>query len=216
MNLKDSETAKAWIKNYESKNDNYRVKYLEPYIKKVINKVHNNSKILDIGCGWGMVTKFIKPFQEYTGIDINKNFFRYILKNQSKKKIKLLEGKLPEKINVKDNYFNLVICSMTIHSTPKIKKDIQVLFKKAKKSGKVVIIDFKNSAEKILRKTCVKKKKETKDYIKGIYTLPSGIEVYSETYFFKEKEYETEIKKYGKFKKVNVGPIFVAYECTKN
>ena len=49
-----------WIKNYESKKDVYRVKYLEPYFKKLILNLPEKSKILDVGCGWGTIVSFFE------------------------------------------------------------------------------------------------------------------------------------------------------------
>lgn len=207
--------ANLWIKNYESKKDIFRTKYLEPYLKKIIQSLPKNSKILDVGCGWGMVANFIRKDQEYIGIDINKEFFPYILKNNKKKKIKLIWGKLPNKMKVKENYFDLVICSLVLHVLPNLNKSVNKIISKSK--HKIVIVDFNDTKAKItLLSGFPNIKKKTKRYIKGVTKLPSGIHVPAQVYFHKEEEYEKEIKKYAKFRKRKVGPIFISYEITKS
>ena len=70
--------AEAWIRNHESRKDNFRVEHFEPFIKKIINKTPDYSKILDVGCGWGTIIEFLKNTHEYCGIDKTKEFLDYI------------------------------------------------------------------------------------------------------------------------------------------
>ena len=71
----NKEYAEKWIKNEESRLDNFRVNFLEPFLKEKIQETNNNSKILDVGCGPGVILKFISN-QEYWGIERTKGFFR--------------------------------------------------------------------------------------------------------------------------------------------
>lgn len=206
--------AEEWIKNHESKKDIFRTKHLEPYLKKII-KENPLAKILDVGCGWEVIANFIKK-QDYTGVDTNKHFFEYIKIKNKNKKITLKKGSLPKKINISENDFDLVICSMVLHTTPSLKSSIKTIFKKIEENKKAIIIDFNDFSETKIRKGFFKIKKSAKKQISGKYRINSGIELNAEVYFHKEKEIETEIKKYALIKrKQNIGPFFVSWECVK-
>jgi ubiquinone/menaquinone biosynthesis C-methylase UbiE len=216
MRLYGKKYAKVWIDNYESRKDIYRVKYLEPYLKKFIKQTPSKSKILDVGCGWGTVDKFLKKSHEYSGIDLTKEFFKYINTKFKHENLKLKIGSLPNDVKFKDNYFDLVICSLVLHTVPNLDDSIKKLFSKSKIGGEVLIIDFNDETEKYIKKkgfdtVSVKKK----GYMSGTYLLPSGIIFPAEVYFYNEKDYEKNIKKYATFKKKKVGPLFVAYECKR-
>tara|TARA_Y100000310_G_scaffold340825_1_gene437924 strand:+ start:6920 stop:7564 length:645 start_codon:yes stop_codon:yes gene_type:complete len=211
----DEEYAKQWIANDESRKDVFRTKHLEPIIKEKIQELPKNARILDVGCGWGMVVRFLKSSQEYVGVDPTKEFFPHIKSKFPAKNLTFVEGKLPDKINVEGD-FDFVICSMAIHCTKHLKKSLKTIFSKLKKDGIAFIIDFNDSAEKRLRTEVYSHVyEEDKFHVKGVATLPSGINVVSETFFHKENDFEREFKKYGPFKKDFLGPFFVIYEVTK-
>ncbi len=211
------EYAEIWIKNYESRKDTFRVKYLEPFLRSHIKKLPENAKVLDVGCGWGTIIKFLKPSHEYTGVDPNKYFFSYIRRKYSNREMTLLYGKLPSKLPVPDNYFDLVVCSMTLHLVESLENSIKTLFSKVKKGGKLLIVDFRDKAEKVIREkiypvVC----EETENHIKGISILPSGLKVCNEAFFHKEKNIEKIISSLNcRFIKRYLGDFFVAYEIKK-
>lgn len=213
-NNEQTEYVKAWIQNEESKKDSYRIRYLKPYLKKIVKNSKKKEKILDVGCGWGTIISFLKKNQQYVGIDKNPGFFGYIKKEYKNKNIRLTKGSLPNKLKVKANSFDLIICSMVLHYLPNIKKSIKTLISKTKEKGKLIIIDFSDKGKRI-KKEFSKEAKEKENYIKGKVKLPSGIQVHAKVHFHKEKEFEKELKKYSKLKKKHLGPLFVAYEITK-
>jgi ubiquinone/menaquinone biosynthesis C-methylase UbiE len=205
--------ARAWIKNYESGKDIFRVKLIHPFLKNKVKDLPAKAKILDVGCGWGVVVSFLKNSQIYYGIDIPKIFFKYIKLKYKNPNIHLKYGKLPNKIDVPDNYFDLTIASMVLHLLPDYSKAIKILFKKTKIGGKVLIIDFRDSLDLISGYKKIYRK--TNKYIKGVYVLPSGIEFESIVYFHKENELEKYLQKFGKVKKKYLSFLFVTYEIIK-
>lgn len=203
--------AEAWIKNDEGGEDISRTKYLEPALKEKINLLPENTKILDIGCGWGTVIKFLKEGHEYLGIDPAKEFFPYIKEKFPNKTLKFKTGKLPNDLDA-SNDFDFIICSMVLHCNPYLSESLKILFSKLKNNKKALIISFRDSAEEALRKEVYNPViEEDKSHIKGIANLPSGIKIMGETFFYKEKEF----KKYGSFSKKYLGPFFVMYEVKK-
>ncbi len=187
----NKEDAKLWIKNYELKKDIFRVKYLDPFLKRVINKKTSKATVLDIGCGWGTTIKFLKPDQKYIGIDINKIFLEYIKKTYNHKYIKPKKGKLPTKIPVKDDLANLTICSMVLLELRNIKSSIETLFKKTKKGGEVCIINLSKRGTKYAIQSFKRVDKKGKNYMKGLFKLPSGIKIKTKIYLHKEEEIES-------------------------
>src|SRR3989344_256087 len=213
----DKEYAKIWIENYESQKDTYRVKYIEPFLKKIIEKTPKNCKIIDVGCGWGTVVKFIKKDQEYSGRDIVPEFFKYIRLKNKRKNLDLKYGRLPKEINAPENYYDLAICSLVLHTVGDLQNSIHEIFKRVRKNRKVVIIMYNDSSEDLLRnKTFEKKYFESKSYIRGKLILPSKLKIDVEINIHNEKEIEKELKKYSQFEKNYLGEIFVVYNCTKN
>lgn len=212
----DKKYVQSWIKNYESGKDIFRKKNLEPYLKKTISKLPVNTKILDVGCGWGTVAKFLKKTHIYSGVDIAVDFFDYIRKKFKHPNLTLKYGALPNKINFPDNSFNVVICSLTLHVVSDLKKSIKTLFSKVKQGGKVIIIDFPDESVQEI-KDCMFDPiyKENERYIKGEAILRSGTKILTEVYLHKEKDREKEILKYGSFLKKKLGGPFIVYECVK-
>lgn len=217
MKLYGKDYSESYIKNHESKKDIFRVKYLEPYLKRFVGKIPGNSKILDIGCGWGVVPNFTKKTQSYYGMDVSQYFLDYVKRNFKGKNIHLAKGSLPSKIPFEENDFDVVICSMVLHAIGDLRGSVNALFKKSKSGGKVLIVDFVDSAKEFIKNQgFLEVSKKTDKYMAGTYALPSGIVIPAEVYFHKEKDYEREIMKYGKFKKRKVGSLFAAWECIKN
>ncbi|MBI2583473.1 MAG: class I SAM-dependent methyltransferase [Candidatus Aenigmarchaeota archaeon] len=210
----DKSTADIWIKNYESRKDIFRVKYLEPYLKRIMNKAPKNAKILDVGCGWGTAAKFLRKGQEYCGIDPNTAFFDYI-RSKFKGQIKLIEGSLPSDAKVDNESYDLVICSLVLHNIGDIKASIEALFSKAKTSAKVIIVELNDHSHQMIKKRFDSFDIKKKNHVKGNFIFPSGLKIKTEVYFYKETDCEREIRKYGIFTKKYIGPIFVAYEAIK-
>ncbi|MFC1697250.1 class I SAM-dependent methyltransferase [Nanoarchaeota archaeon] len=199
--------AEKWIKYEESGQDLLRKEHIFPYLEEVLN---SSGRILDVGCGWGATLDFIYPECEYTGIDPTNEFFDFI-KEKYSRQMNLVKGSLPSDLNVKDNYFDIVLCSMVLHCVDDLEKSVETLFNKVKKNGKVVIIDFNDSSEPLLRDLFINLDEDEEKYVKGLYNLSSDIQLYGEIHLYKEDEIEFELLKYSGFKKRILGP-FVGYE----
>ncbi len=207
--------AQTWIKNYESGKDSFRVKYLEPYLKKTFSNINKNQTLLDIGCGWGSLLEFLPSNTCYQGIDIAPNFFDYIKNKFSNKNINLKYGKLPNQIDVKSNHFDICVCSQVLHTVLNSEESIKTLFSKLKLNGNLFVITFNNQSKNSLISSFNQIEKLDDSYIMGELTLPSKLKIQTEIHFHKEKDYENEFLKYGYFRKTQLGPIFTAYKCTK-
>lgn len=172
----DKEYAEKWILNDLLGKDTFRLEHLEPFIRREIQGLPRGAKILDVGCGWGMPIKFLREDQSYIGVDPTKEFFPHIQKKYPNKSLKLLEGRLPSQIPVGEE-FDLVICSMVLHCLRDIKESLKTLFSKTKQGGRVLVIDFGDSSEKVLREeTYDPIHEENASHIRGLQHCPQELE----------------------------------------
>jgi len=212
--LYNGEYAAKWI-DYETRHqDVYREKFILPHLKFALKTNNFGTDILDVGCGWGAALEFISESCRYTGIDPTPEFFNYIKNKKHHKNICLLNGNLPN-LPVKDNSFDIVLCCMVLHCVPDFKSSIDSVISKTKNGGKVIIVDFKESAEQDLRKLFREITVTKPNYIKGLYDLSSDIKLYGEIFFRKEKEFEKRLTRRGQINKKYLGPLFVGYELIK-
>jgi len=207
--VENEKYAKLWIQNIESKKDFYHEDYLHPFLKKFIT----NAKILDAGCGIGIITNYLKPNQIYFGFDQIEEFINYAKRKNNAQNIKFKIESLP-KIPFPEK-FDIIICSMVIHHLEEIEDTINNLSKKLKKDGTLLLIHFNNESEILLRNTVSNVKFSDEKSIEGNVELGSGIKIPTKIIFHKEKEIEKAIEKQS-FEKEHFGKIFVAYKIKNN
>ncbi len=213
----DKEYAETWIKHSESEKSYYRKKYLYPYMERVLRNIKPKAKVVDIGCGWGAALDYLDKSYEYLGVDPTKEFFPYIKNKYGGRKIALKDGSLPGDIPAESEFYDLVLCSLALHCVPDLAGSINAIFDRAKKGAKVVIIDFRDDAEPIIRREhFIRIDEDRGSYLRGLYFLSDETKLIVEIYLHKENQIEELLKEYSNFKKEYLGPTFVAYECTKN
>ena len=210
----DKKYAEAWITDYESGKDVYRTQFIIPFLEKAISQAPDKAQILDVGCGWGITIPHLRNGDEYIGIDVTTDFFDYVRKIYPDFSGKLQAGGLPDSLGFEENSFDLVISSMSLHTVKELGLSIDNLISRVKSSGKLILVDFNNKAEKPVSERFSGTVR--KGYCQGMYTLNCGLEVESEVFFHREEEYERELRRHGELVKTSLGPVFVGYEIVKN
>ncbi len=127
MDFKDywNKEHKKWIDN-EIKIDDWLDKYQD-----IINKT--NSKILDLGCGLGNDSLYLKRLnKEVIAVDYSKEALDFVSKNIEG--IETLECDISKKLPFKDNEFELIIADLSLHYfsrdiTIKIMKEMKRILK---------------------------------------------------------------------------------------
>ena len=124
------------------------------FVTKIINKefysrkTKNNIKILDLACGTGEHIKILKRKFEIEGIDVNKGMVK---KAKSKNPTNMIkEGNICN-LNLKYNYYDVVVCFSSSIQYILSEKDLESFFKKVKKSLKnqgIFIFDMAYCKEK--------------------------------------------------------------------
>ena len=140
-----------WLKQAHPKIKDWFEKEIA-YLKKNIKP---NSKILDIGCGFGRHIEIIADFsKEVIGIDNTEDMLQKAKQRLSNFKNVKLFLQDAQNLQFEDDYFDYVICvTNTFGDFPNIKEDVLKEMKRVcKKGGKIIISVYNDKALEIRKK----------------------------------------------------------------
>ena len=165
---------KGWASEYDKDLKEWGYAYpkqLKKILKKDI-KINKKSKILDAGCGTGLVAETLKNlnFTNIIGLDYSKE----MLKIANSKKIyrRLVCQSLNKKTNLRSNQFDLILCTGVLTSGHVGPSAIKELIRLTRKNGYLILsipekifkkLGFKNELE--LRQNEVKVKIVSKPFL---------------------------------------------------
>lgn len=135
----------VWLNQAHPKIKDYFEKEIA-YLKKNIKP---NSKILDIGCGFGRHIEIIADFsKEVIGIDNNSDMIKKSKDRLSNFKNVKLFVQDAKKLDFEDDYFDYVICiTNTFGNFPSIKENVLKEMKRVcKNDGKIIISVYNDNA----------------------------------------------------------------------
>ncbi|MDO8628392.1 MAG: hypothetical protein Q7R56_01400 [Nanoarchaeota archaeon] len=144
----------------------------------------------EFNCVHSSVRNHLGPFQEWFGVDTDKDALKKIKDELKSDKIHVRYGVVSSHVDLPDNGCDVLLCPLLLHAQKDLGDVLQVLQAKVAFGGKVVIVDF-SDAEKVIRS------------------------VDGEHYFHKEKGVELLLSKLRGFSKKPVADCFVAYEWVK-
>ncbi|MFH0832253.1 MAG: class I SAM-dependent methyltransferase [Candidatus Aenigmatarchaeota archaeon] len=103
------------------------------YLEKIVSELPRNSKVLDAGCGSGIISKFIKKIRNDVNI--------YGIDKKSAKLPSFVKFKKcdVEKLTFKNSYFDAVFCFHVIEHLDLPKKAVDEFHRVLKKNGKLVV-----------------------------------------------------------------------------
>ena len=220
---------KNWFQNWANEYDNTlgKVKRHHMLLDLVVksSEVKKNDKILDIGCGTGLLSlKFLKKTDcAISGIDNSSKMLKLFKEKIAKLKLcdritcKLEDA---ENLSFPNESFDVIASTVTLHHIKNKLPTIKKIYKKLKPGGKLIIGDMDmdttgnlNDPKRLLR---------ILDYLKEEYSLAlkeGGINAFSRMYdngkkhILNEGEYcisfnqWKEICKNANFKKITVQPV---------
>lgn len=107
----------------------------------IINKINlENKKILDIGCGGGILTESLSKYsQNITGIDISNALIKTAIRHDIKKKIKYFTCDINDFSKLNNKKFDVITCMEVIEHTNNKKNLIKILKYLLKKNGSIFI-----------------------------------------------------------------------------
>jgi len=138
MNIQDyySKESKVYdlrrIKGYHKHVSTIKINILKEYIK------NKNFKVLEVGCGTGIILSNIRGLCKATGIDLTEDMLKIARK-------KGLNVKMAEatKLPFKDDIFDLVYSFQVLPHVPDIKKAVDEIVRVSKNDG-IIIFDLYN------------------------------------------------------------------------
>ncbi len=98
----------------------------------LFNKYCKNKDVLDFGCGWGGFLSKVKKLKSYNAVELRNECVDFIKKNN--KKINIFKN-----INDFNKSFDLITMFHVLEHIPYQVKTLQLLNKKIKKGGKIII-----------------------------------------------------------------------------
>jgi ubiquinone/menaquinone biosynthesis C-methylase UbiE len=181
------------IETYNKIAEIYTNKYFEdlvdiPYIDRFLTLIPNNSKILDVGCGPGNFSAYIrnKGF-DIQGIDLSKEMLKVANKKVPKVKFELMDMR---DLKFSSNSFEGLLVAYSLIHIPsnEILNTLKGFNKILKNDGKILIIAQAGEPDRIVDETLVKGRKIfinffTRNKLKN-YLESTGFEVL----FQKEKQ----------------------------
>lgn len=113
------------------------VKKSEKFIENFLTENCQGKKVLDCGCGEGRLSIFLaEKGADVIAIDISSETIKVAKEKAANKNISFLVMDV-EKLEFKDNYFDLIICAGILHHLD-VKKAYSELARVLKSSGKII------------------------------------------------------------------------------
>ena len=159
---------KFWADDYDR--DLVDCGYAYPsQLKKVMSrdiKVKKDSKILDAGCGTGLVAQVLSDmnFKNIVGLDYSKDMLK-IAKNKKIYK-RLIQESLNKKTSLRSNQFDIVLCTGVLTSGHVGAKAINELIRVTKNKGYLILSIAESIYEKLGFKDEIQKNKKQISKIK--------------------------------------------------
>lgn len=112
--------------------------YERPAMINAIGKV-NDLRVLDAGCGAGYYTEWLinNGAKEVVAIDFSEKMVEST-KKRINEKAEVYVANLNEKLSFKDNYFDLIISSLTLHYVKNLDFTLKELSRILKPKGKLI------------------------------------------------------------------------------
>lgn len=101
--------------------DDLQNNLIQPTLTEFISNT-SKKKVFDAGCGNGFLeNQFAKDAEEIVAMDSSIELLNFAKSNAKQKNIQFQLGDLTEKLDLKDNYFDLVISNMVLQYLPDLK-----------------------------------------------------------------------------------------------
>ena len=126
-----------------------------PVMEIIKQKVHDNIKLLDIGCGTGVMLQTV--YNEYEkkanlfGVDLSHEMVKISRQNLCGKNVQIIHGTL-ETVELPINYFDITLCMHSFHHYPKPLRSLWHMAKVLHKNGVLIIADNRYTGWKRLER----------------------------------------------------------------
>lgn len=116
----------------------YHKNIIIPNVLRLLN-LNNNSKILDMGCGSGILGRSINSTNSYVGVDLSQTLIKEAVRQDSSPKHKYIVDDASN-LNIKDNDFTDCIFILSMQNMKNAKEAIKVGASKLARNGKLILV----------------------------------------------------------------------------
>lgn len=110
-----------------------------PYVLRLL-QLHKDSKLLDIGCGQGILAKKIPQNIHYTGVDLAKNLISFAQKSDKNPKHTFLVADATYPLPLKDKDFTHAAAILSLQNMDQADNAIKNVSEYLQKNGKFVMV----------------------------------------------------------------------------
>lgn len=140
MNNTSWESSNQWYQKCVGEKGHYfHQTLIFPFLKKELN-LHARAKILDLGCGQGVLARNIAKNNEYIGIDLSKSFIDFAQKHCVSKKHRFFHADMTKKLPVAENYFDFCFMILALQNIEKPEIVFKHAYKSLKEKGKLILV----------------------------------------------------------------------------
>ncbi|OVE75112.1 hypothetical protein BVX95_00010 [archaeon D22] len=211
------DTARALIENHESGKDEFRDRTLAPYIQRIVQELHEEGRILDVGCGPSCVVEGLKSGHFYMGVDPNFDFLTYVASKRRQGSVHVGSDELPNLSGVEDGLYDLVFCSLVLNYVAELEKSVAAIFSKARPWGRVVITAYDDIGIDLLweRQILTQAQRVDTNHVVGRQMLPCGLDCPVEIFYHSDEEVAGNIGRHGRFEIQRLSDMVVSYDAIK-
>ena len=164
---------------------------LDDFLLSKLRGLPVDAVIGEFNCAHSVVRSQLGPFQEWFGVDTDKETLKQIKAESKSDKVHVRYGVVNSFVDLPDNSYDLLLCPLQLQDQKDLSDALQVLQAKVAFGGKVVIVELSNAEKKV---------KSVED---------------DKLYLHSEKQLEQALGKLHGFSKQSLGASFVVYEWVK-
>ena len=117
----------------------YHQKVILPNLMRIL-RLSASDKVLDLGCGQGILGRQVDPEIAYTGIDLARNLLTEAKRMDTSRKHEYLLGDASKELPIKSTDYSVVTIVLALQNIQHSFKAIQNSAKHLKKGGRLVIV----------------------------------------------------------------------------
>ncbi len=140
--MKDTSWEKVsskYNKNLADKGDYYHLNLVIPKSLELL-KLNENSKVLDLACGQGVLARHLPKNTSYLGIDLSESLIEFAKKYEIQSNHSFIVGDITKPLNIGSQTFTHSTIILALQNTGKVANVLFNAAKYIKKGGKLLIV----------------------------------------------------------------------------
>lgn len=117
----------------------YHEKIIMPNILRLL-EVRKGSKILDLGCGQGILSRYLPDWVDYSGVDLSRGLIERAKQYNKRSNSRYFHGDVTEKLNLKAEEYSHAAFVLSLQNLEDGRQAIQNLYPHLKPKGKLILV----------------------------------------------------------------------------